>query len=352
MALKLNYRCLVVVFILSFLLLSGFGPADSYAADIGNCLLCHKYPGLSRIDEDGKFRLLFVNESIFNNSVHAKVKCQDCHTDITKIPHDSAQKVDCLTQCHMVEPSSEQKFSHKEVEGFLAKSVHGQVDTAGKRKKYTEDLPTCKDCHDNPLFRPISFFKRVRSGISEAALGRCRVCHKTDDFIFRFYNHVTTRLHKTRSPKNIAETCGRCHDDPQITARHKLSTKALYSYGETFHGKAASFLDERVPDCLDCHVQRGESVHQMLSPKNPLAPTHANNKAEICSNLECHPKATPSLAGYQVHPGFDLKANPKQFYFRTFFIVLTGGTLLPLMGIMFLDLFRRLFPNSRSKRRK
>jgi len=90
----------------------------------------------------------------------------------------------------------------------------------------------------------------------------------------------------------------------------------------------------------------------MLSPKDPLAPTHKNNKAEICSNLECHPKASPSLAGYQVHPGFNVEVNPKQYYFRTFFIMLTGGTLLPLMGIMFLDLFRRLFPNSRSKRRK
>ena len=334
-----------------FLALLFLIPLNSYSADVDNCLLCHKYPGLSRIDEEGEFRLLFVNESIFRNSVHAKVKCQGCHTDIKKIPHDTAQKVDCLTQCHIVEPSSEQKFSHKEVESFLAKSVHSKLDKKGESKNYPEDLPTCKSCHDNPLYRPLSFFKKVRSGISDAALGRCRVCHKTDEFIFRFYNHVTTRLHSTRSPKNIAEMCGRCHDDSKITARHDLS-KALYSYGETFHGKAADFLDESVPDCLDCHVQRGESVHQMLSPKDPLAPTHKNNKAGICSNMECHPKASPRLAGYEVHPRFDRKQNPRQYYFRAFFITLTGGTLLPLMGIMFFDLLRRLFPNATFKQRK
>ncbi len=54
------------VFIFSFcaagLLFSMLFSSGSYAADIGNCLMCHKYPGLSRIDENGKFRLMYVNE--------------------------------------------------------------------------------------------------------------------------------------------------------------------------------------------------------------------------------------------------------------------------------------------------
>ncbi len=350
MVLKQFYRLFFSCCVL-FLFYSFFMPADSLAADIGNCLLCHKYPGLSRIDENGKFRLLFINEPIFNNSVHAKVKCEGCHTDIKKIPHDTAKKVDCLTQCHILEPSSEQKFSHQEVATFLTKSVHTKLDKELKPKQYVEDMPDCKDCHDNPLYRPLSFFKRVRPGISETALGRCRVCHKKDEFIFRFYNHVTTRLHKIRSPKNIAGMCGRCHDDAELVARHNLS-KAVFSYGETYHGKAAAFLDERIPDCLDCHVNSGESVHQMLSHNDPLSTTHANNKANICSNIDCHPKASVKLANYQVHPEFDLKQSPSQYYFRVFFITLTGGTLLPLMGIMFLDLIRRLFPNVTIRRRK
>jgi hypothetical protein len=351
MRLKPNFRCIffLVLFFCPFLF---FIPANVFSADIGNCLLCHKYPGLSRIDEEGKFRLLYVNESIFTNSVHAKVKCEGCHTDIKKIPHDPAKKVDCLRECHIIEPSSEQKFSHKDVASFLSKSVHAKVDEKQKSKKYAEDMPDCLDCHDNPIYRPLSFFKRVRPGISEMALGRCRVCHKKDEFIFRFYNHVTTRLHTTRSPKNIAEMCGRCHDDPKVVARHNFTTKAVYSYGETFHGKAANYLDERIPDCLDCHVNRGKSVHQMLSHEDPLSITYDTNKAAICTNIECHPKATPKLANYKVHLEFDPEQSPKEYYFQLFFIALTGGTLLPIMGIMFLDLFRRLFPNVRITRRK
>jgi len=343
---------LFILFILSAVLTAGFLSKSARAADIGNCLLCHKYPGISRVDTEGKFRLFYVNEDIFNKSVHAKVKCEGCHTDIKKIPHEPAKKVDCLTQCHIVEPSSEQKFSHKDAADFLAASVHGELDTYGNPKKFPEDLPKCKDCHDNPLYRPLSFFKKVRPGVSETALGRCRVCHKKDDFIYRFYNHITTRLHKIRNPKNIAEVCARCHDDPTIVKRHNLSTRAAVSYGETFHGKAANFLDERVPDCLDCHVNRGQSVHQMLSHEDPVSITHINNRDLTCSNIDCHPKSTPKLAEYKVHVEYNLEENPRHYYFTTMFILLTGGTLLPLMGIMFLDLTRRLFPNATLRRRK
>lgn len=347
---KPAYRWLF--FLLLVAVFNFFVPVPSYSADIGNCLMCHKYPGLSRVDEKGNFRLLFVNETIFNNSVHTKVKCEGCHPDIKKIPHEPAKKVDCLTQCHIIEPSSEKKFSHKDVATFLAASVHAKTQKDGQPKKFAEDIPTCLNCHDNPLYRPLSFFKRVRPGISEAALGRCRVCHKSDEFIYRFYNHVTTRLHKIRNPRNIAETCGRCHDNPEIVARHNLGTRAVFSYGETFHGKAAYFLDERIPDCLDCHVKPGESVHQMLTNKDPNSITHINNKGAICGNMDCHPKATPQMANYKVHNEFNREQSPFGYYFQAFFIFLTGGTLLPLMGIMFLDLVRRLFPHAALKRSK
>jgi hypothetical protein len=345
-------RAALINFFSSLLLLCLLPVYNANASDIGNCLLCHKYPGISRIDETGALRLFYVNEDIFNNSVHAKVKCDRCPTDIKKIPHDSAKKVDCMVECHIVEPSTEKKFSHKDAEDFLARSVHSKTETDGTTKKFAEDMPTCKNCHDNPLYRPLSFFKKVRFGVSEASLGRCRVCHKKDDFIYRFYNHVTTRLHKSRNPLNIAEVCSRCHNDSEIVARHNLSTKAVYSYGETFHGKAARFLDERVPDCLDCHVRQGESVHQMLSNEDPLSSTHANNRSKICTNIDCHPSASPKFASYSVHAEFNSDQSPVQYYFTLFFIVLTGGTLLPLMGIIFLDCVRRLFPNAVIKRRK
>ncbi len=341
----LIYSLLFSLFILFFL------SANSYSADIGNCLLCHKYPGLSRIDEDGRMRLLFINEEIFNSGPHNKVKCEGCHTDITEIPHKTAKKVDCLVVCHIVEPSSEQKFSHKDVATSLEKSVHGTYDKNGVLKKFPEDMPACKDCHDEPLYRPISFFKKVRPGFLEQALGRCRVCHKKEEFIQRFYSHVTTRLHKSRNPLNIAEMCGRCHDNAELVARHKLSTRAAFSYGETFHGKAARFLSEEIPDCLDCHVKEGKDVHQMRNHEDPESPIHTDNRGKICTNIDCHPDASPKLANYKVHSEFNREQDSVQYFFTLFFIVLTGGTLLPLMGIIFLDVVRRFFPHATFKRK-
>ncbi len=327
-------------------------PLSVEAADIGNCLLCHKYPGLSRIDKEGNMRLMYVNEEIFNKSVHAKVKCEGCHTDIKKIPHEPAKKVDCLALCHIIEPSSEQKFSHKDVQTYLDDSVHGIIDKNGVPKKFPEDMPTCKDCHDNPLFRPLAFVKKVRPGIAEDAMGRCRVCHKKDEFIFRFYNHITTRLHKSRSPLNIAQVCAKCHDDPEMVVRHNLSTQAVSSYGQTFHGKAANLLAEQVPDCLDCHVVKGKSVHQMYGNDDIRSSTHPQNRGKICNSIDCHPKATAKFASYKMHAEFNRDQSPAEYYFTVFFIILTGGTLLPLMGIMFLDMLRRLFPHFTFKRRK
>ncbi|OQX18413.1 MAG: hypothetical protein BWK76_07625 [Desulfobulbaceae bacterium A2] len=348
---SLKSRCVPLGYlgILALLTINSI-PSNLFGADVGNCLLCHKYPGLSRVGENGEMRLLYVNEQIHNKGVHGRVKCEGCHTDITKIPHDPVKPVDCLVLCHIVEPTSEQKFTHKGVETSLEDSVHSKKDKGGKEKPFSEDMPTCKDCHDDPMFRPLAFVKKVRTGIAEDALGRCRVCHAKEEFIDKFYNHITTRMHKSRSPLNIAESCARCHDDPNLVARHKLATTAANSYGQTFHGKAANLLDETVPDCLDCHVPKGKSVHQMYKSSDPRASTHIDNRGKICNSVDCHPGASTKFANYQVHAEFSKKQNPTIYWFTTFFIILTGGTLLPLMAIMFLDLLRRLIPNASFRR--
>ena len=115
-------------------------------ADIENCALCHKYNGLGRIDESGKKRLFFINEDSYEHSVHARVKCKGCHVKVEKFPHIDIEKVDCSTECHIVEPSVERKFSHfKEVEKY-EQSVHGKYD-GDKLKENAEDLPGCVYCH-------------------------------------------------------------------------------------------------------------------------------------------------------------------------------------------------------------
>lgn len=312
----------------------------------GDCLLCHRNRGLAAIEEDGTQRLFFVGEDTYERSVHAKVDCQGCHEDVDEIPHEKAEKVDCLRECHIVEPTREKRFSHAPASAELASSAHSPVEADGTPREHSEDYPTCKDCHEDPMYRPLSFFKKARPGISDRAVGRCRVCHESDDFIVAYYNHVTTRLHRSRSPKAIAAVCSRCHDDPAFGRRHGLAAQAVVSYEATFHGKAASYLDESVPDCLDCHVVAGESVHHMLSRSDEASSTHPDRKAELCSQEECHPDVSPRAAAYDVHAEFRPDENPVLFWFTVFFRVIAGGTLLPLCGLILLDLLRRTFPHA------
>ena len=82
------------------------------AADKENCLMCHKYSFMGRIDENGKRINYNVDENIYAHSVHRNVPCRDCHTYITKIPHDPVtEEVNCANQCHIKPPFSNENFS-------------------------------------------------------------------------------------------------------------------------------------------------------------------------------------------------------------------------------------------------
>ena len=203
-------RVVVFFVICACVILNGIssGKAQAAGEDL-NCLICHKHRGLSRIDEKGKFRLFYINNELFESGPHRRNKCKDCHQDIDRIPHKPAKKVDCTQECHIVEPSGKKKFSHKHIAETLGKSVHGKKDADGKPKPHQDDYPFCKDCHDQPLYRPIQVYKgKAKHGISERSIARCKSCHQSGNFAEDFYEHVTSRLHKTRFSKEIVEvTC-------------------------------------------------------------------------------------------------------------------------------------------------
>ncbi len=314
------------------------------ASDDLNCLLCHKYRGLSRINKDGRFRLFYINERVFRGSPHAKVKCNDCHRDINVIPHEPAKKVNCTVECHIIEPSGQKRFSHQPIEDILSTSVHSKYDKNGKLKKYSEDYPWCKDCHEQPLYRPLSFFKGIRPGVSKRALGRCKTCHRTGRFADIFYTHVTSRLQKTRKSKEIVEICAKCHGRKDFQKRHGLDD-VVTSYKETFHGKAVDYGSVRAPDCVDCHVVKGENVHFIEGKKSATSAVYPLNVSRTCRAEECHVNAGEKLASYQVHVTYDKDKYPLEYYMLWFFKFLTAGVMYFFLILIFLELLRRLIPN-------
>jgi len=325
----------------------------SLAFDEQNCLLCHKYRGLSYIGEEGQLMLLYITEPSYLNSPHALPKCGDCHTDVEGFPHESVKKVDCLAQCHVREPFSEKLFSHKKSADLLNDSVHSKWDKDGNLKEHQEDLPDCKTCHNDPLYRPFYYFKSAHAGISKKVIGRCLVCHDDDIYVKKFYSHFSSRMQKLRPPKELVAMCGECHEDDEVMQRHGLPN-VLHSYRETYHGKAVHFGDEWTPDCLDCHVKAGESVHLMHAKDDPRSAVCKDEVFNTCSTLDCHPGTDPKLAGYNTHPSPDIKKNPVIFFTTLFFYLLTTITIVFVMLMIILDIARRLFPHyslSTGKRR-
>lgn len=335
------------VLILLVLALLAAASESARAVDAENCLMCHRFRGLARVDKEGAYRLFHVDEELFSRGPHARVTCTGCHADIDKIPHDDAEPVDCLRSCHIDEPTREIVFTHAGVHTVLQDSVHAMTDPNGALRSHSEDFPECKDCHDIPLFRPVSIGKKVRAGVSEHAITRCTMCHDDENFARYFYSHVTTRLHKARDPREVVATCAECHADSAFAKRHGLPD-VVSSYLETYHGKAVLFGSAQAPDCLDCHAGE-KSVHAMRSNTDPQSSVHADNRAATCSSADCHPAATPALASFDVHADRNVKTHPLEFAVGLFFVVATLGILLPILTLNVLALIRELVPSHQAE---
>jgi hypothetical protein len=263
---------------------------------------------------------------------------------VDRIPHKPAKKVDCTQECHIIEPSGQTNFSHKPVADVLAKSVHGKLDQDGNPKEYQEDYPDCKSCHDQPLYRPFSIYKGEKvPGVSKRAISRCKSCHTSGAYAEDFYEHITTRLHKTRFPMETIDVCAKCHQNKEIRERHNMDD-VVTSYKETFHGKLLTLGSEVMPDCIDCHVVEGENSHLIEGQEVATSAVHESNVATTCRTSECHEKASPQLASFQTHVTYDREKYPMQFYMLIFFKALMAFVLYFFLVLIFLELMRRLFP--------
>lgn len=272
-------------------------------ADEEDCLLCHKYPGLGRIDQaTGSLRIFYVPGKKYFNSVHSKVICRNCHLNLNVIPHNDAQPVDCTTKCHVKEPSTGKEFSHGKIHSKLSLSVHGSGPPENP-KKLIEDMPGCTDCHVNEIYQPVSDLSSLESGISLNALRRCLGCHDDKEWTDRFYNHFSHRMHRSHTSLETVKLCLNCHQDGTMMARHNLTPTA--NYQDTYHWKAVLYGDPNAPDCLNCHAPVGFTVHAMKPASDPESPVNKKNLRRTCAGAggtqQCHPNATDKFISGKIH---------------------------------------------------
>ena len=301
----------MAVFSLAMLLPAGLVEAQAppqaqgppqITADEENCLICHRYPMLGRYDEDGNKRIYYVNGTMFTGSVHGKMRCKDCHVDLEKIPHEEVKPVDCATECHVKEPASQTDFSHENMIEIFEKSVHGKG-AEEEEKKFSEDRPTCKYCHDNRAYNPYEGRWGKSRALALETLSRCRGCHKDKEWTNRLYAHFTHRMRQRRTQNEIVRLCTSCHENEEKMERHGL--EPVTTFKDTFHWSLVKYDVANAPDCISCHVPVGYTTHEIRPRKDPRSPINVENRVKTCSNQggiqNCHPGATENFASGRVH---------------------------------------------------
>ncbi|MFI5380460.1 MAG: cytochrome b/b6 domain-containing protein [Tepidisphaerales bacterium] len=331
--------------------------------DAENCLSCHRFRGLSRIDPaTGALRLFFCNADYYalRTGPHARLRCTACHEsrEVRVIPHQVKTPVDCTRACHIV-PSSgvEILFSHQRMKDSLERSVHATAKL--QALKFDQPLlrpgqSVCLFCHNQPSYGGLDDIPRP-IGHAEVT-SRCDSCHGEQMPADTSYyaHHVTTRLAPAQPIRQLAETCAVCHSDPKIIPQigSHGSHDTIASYLHSFHGKAKMLGSRQTAACLDCHASQEGDVHLMRPKSDPASSINQARLPTTCRTSQCHTGAPPGMSQAAVHLNLDLHARSLEFYLAAMFVALTAGTLAVFFILIILDLFNTVVrPHDREHER-
>ncbi len=309
---------------------------EAEAADKENCLMCHKYRFLGRIDENGKRINYNVSEHMFFNSTHRNVPCRDCHSNIKKLPHDPVkEEVDCANTCHIKPPFSDENFSHKNIVETYNKSIHGIKPDDTPEKK--EAKPYCKYCHLNPLFMRV---EEKRIAFDETLL-RCLNCHQQKG-VTQAYKHITHRLRRktSRSPQEIVHICGKCHKDMELMKKFnpsKESMEAVETYNKSIHGKAVALGSQETADCVSCHAT--SAIHDIYKKDNEISMVNKTNLTKTCK--QCHDKVNEEFVKIDVHSSINREEKEILYYVNKSLGFALYGVVFSLLGLLFLETYGR-----------
>lgn len=311
------------------------------------CLQCHTTVGRVSKLSNGEQLSLYLDPKVFQGSVHGdKLLCLSCHTEemgtlvtetLTLRSYTVIRAKSCET-CHQAEAAAYATSSHGRANGSgdlkaaTCTDCHGShgVQKASALKTAQD---SCAKCHNNvtDTYKLSVHGKLVQSGRTDAA--NCLDCH-TPDYSPHSIQRVDD-LQSVMSPKQQAETCGRCHPKP------------LETYLNTFHGRAITLgVKDNAATCTDCHGTYG--VQPVHGPQQN-ASVETTQVADSCA--KCHPGADEKFAaGWMGHEEPSRDWFPVVHYAERFFFYLT--TSVVAFGVLHVELdILRWAVNRRKERR-
>jgi cytochrome b subunit of formate dehydrogenase len=298
------------------------------------CLGCHGLEGFAPPTKAGDKSFPMVLKDRFLGSVHGKLQCVECHTNVTQIPHEKVDvQVSCVT-CHQTR-LEEAKENNKTDEaakldmvmdmvGRYMKSIHAQPSKVDQ----SHTNATCYNCHDAHYVYPPSSpnYNWWRLNLPYA----CGACHTAELAEYKNSVHGQQTLLQGNPKAAICSDCHTTHDiqDPfldktqlQITQNcggcHKEN---LASYQGTYHGQVNMLGFAYTAKCFDCH-----GYHDIQRVNDPRSSVFPANRLATCQ--KCHLDATKGFLTFQPHANtHNFKEYPYTWLASKFMLLLLGGT--------------------------
>ncbi|HEY6951310.1 MAG TPA: cytochrome c3 family protein, partial [Bacteroidota bacterium] len=242
------------------------------------------------MEKNGREISIYVDESQFQSSVHAKIVCVACHIgfDPNNVPHkEKIEPVNCWT-CHKdaglkhrFHPSMIKAGGKRGNPALACKECHGthgvvSPKVPGSKFSSANIVNACGECHSDVegTFVRSAHGKALHAGIQGAP--NCLSCHR---------NQVATpaSAQDTAKLKIVQEKlCLSCHlDDPNVRAKTSPTAGFIAAYGSSVHGAALNNGNGNAANCIDCH-----GSHEMKKGSDPSSRVNRWNIPRTCAT--CH----------------------------------------------------------------
>jgi formate dehydrogenase gamma subunit len=227
-----------------------------------------------------------VHGRALERGVSTAAACTDCHG-----VHDLKGPADPASRINHANISQTCGRCHDEIRREYEQSIHGLALETGVR-----DSPTCIDCHGEHL-------------ILSREDPDARTC-----------------------ASNLAtQTCGPCHDDPEIIAKYNLQGGVVGTYEDSYHGWASRRGCEATATCVSCHT-----AHLVLPAADSASTISDANIVATCG--QCHENADARFAHSYTHETTSISANPVNRTIRYIYIwaiaLIIGGMVIHNVMIM------------------
>ncbi len=254
---------------LVFLALSLSLASASPAAD-QECLACHGEAGMK--SDAGKS--ISIDPAKHAASAHGVLGCKDCHTDIKEFPHPPRiVKVQCAT-CHADETKAFPASVHSILGESACASCHGSVHELTTAESLIPGK--CTECHAQVVKELKSSIHGQAAKNGDPDAPKCESCHGPIHAV-----KASSEADSTVAPKNLPDTCAKCHSDTGFLSRHKIPVvHPVASYKASVHGRAVA-RGEQGATCSSCH-----GSHDIYPAIDPRSRVNHWKVADTCA--QCH----------------------------------------------------------------